>query len=87
MIKDPDLMKRFLRNIPSIGRIGQESYGHKQRVQLLLDRDVLDMLRGSISHFVRDPTLIFKALVMLKYKSDARIGWNVIYGAGKYIST
>ena len=39
MIKDPDLTKKFVHNIPSIGRIGQGSYGHK-RVQLLQGRDV-----------------------------------------------
>ena len=79
MIKNPNLTKKFVRNIPSIGRIGQEGHGHKQRIQLFLGRYVLDMLRGIISHFVSDPTLIFRTNITHEYKSEARIGWTALY--------
>ena len=39
----------------------------KKHVQFLLDRDFMSVLKGIIGHFVRDPTLIFKAYVKNKY--------------------
>ena len=80
LIKDLDPTNKFLCNIPSIGKIGQESYGNKQRVQVLLDRDVLILLRDIIGPLVTDPTLIFRALVAHKYKSQASYGWAALHG-------
>ena len=68
MIKYSDLTKKFIHNMGSIARLGQESYGHKQRVQVLLDKDALSVIRGIIGPFLRDPTLISKALVKNKYE-------------------
>ena len=65
----------------SFGKFAGKSYGHKERVQALLDRDFLSVLRGVVDHFVRDPTLIFKAIVKNKYKSDSSVGFEAIYGA------
>ena len=80
MIKETDLACKFVRNMRLIARLGQESYGHKQRVQVLLGRDVLGVQRGIINHFKTHPTLIFIALVAHKYKSEASIGWAALYG-------
>ena len=81
MIKDPNLTRQFLLNMRSFMKLREDSYGHKQRVQVHLGRDVLEMLRGIICHFVRDPTLIFRALVMHKNKIEASIGGAVLYGS------
>ena len=79
MVKDPNLTKQFLINMRSFGKLGEKSYGHKERVQALLDRDFLSVLRGVIGHFVRDPALIFKALVKNKYESKSTIGFEAVY--------
>ena len=81
MVKDPKLTKQFLISMRSFGKLAGKSYGHKERVQALLDRDFLSVLRGVVGHFVRDPTLIFKAIVKNKYKSDSSVGFEAIYGA------
>ena len=68
-VKDPNLTKPFLINMTSFVKLQDDSYRHKQRVQALLDGDVLSELRGVIGHFVRDSTFIFKALVKNEYGS------------------
>ena len=50
-----------------------------QRVEALLDKDLSNVIRGINGHFLRDPALIFIALVKLKYKSEATIGFEVAY--------
>ena len=81
MVKDPKLTKQFLISMRSFGKLAGKSYEHKERVQALLDRDFLSVLRGVVDHFVRDPTLIFKAIVKNKYKSESSVGFDAIYGA------
>ena len=51
-----------------------------KRIQLLLDTDDLDVLRGIIRHYVSDQTLIFKSLIKQKYESEEAIGWSMICG-------
>ena len=81
MIKDPKLTKQFLISMRSFDKLGGNGCKHKERVQALLDRDFLGVLRGVVGHFARDPTLIFKAIVKNKYKSDSSVGFEAIYGA------
>ena len=69
MIKDLNLTRQFLLNMRSFKKLREDSYGHKQRVQAILDRIFLSALRGVIGHFVSDPTLIFKANDKNKYES------------------
>ena len=79
MIKDPNLTSQFLLNMRSFRKLQDDSYRRKQRVQALLDRDFLSFLWDVIGHLVRNPTLIFKALVKNKYKSESTFGFEAIY--------
>ena len=81
MIKDPKLTKEFLIRMRSFGKLGANGCKHKERVQALLDRGFLDVLRGVVGHFARDPTHIFKAIVKNKYKDDSTVGFEAIYGS------
>ena len=80
MVKDPNLTKKFLIDMRSFGKLGEKSYGHKERVQALLDRYFLSVLRSITGQLVRDSTLIFKALVKSKYESESTIEFEAIYG-------
>ena len=80
MIKDPKLTKEFLIRMRSFGTLGANGSKHKERVQALLDRGFLGVLRGVVGHFARDSTLIFKAIVKNKYKNDSTVGFEAIYG-------
>ena len=81
MIKDSKLSKQFLISMSSFGKLAGKGYKHKERVQALLDRGFLDVLRGVVAHFARDSTLIFKAVVKNKYKNDSTVGFEAIYGS------
>ena len=65
----------------SFRQLGANGCKHEKRVQALLDRVFLDMLRGVVAHFTRDPTVIFKAIVKNKYKDDSTVGFAAIYGS------
>ena len=47
MVKNPNLTKQFFINMRSFVKLAEKSYGHKERVQALLDRDFLSVLRGA----------------------------------------
>ena len=81
LIKDPKLTKEFLIKMQSFRELGANGCKHKNRVQALLDRDFLGVLRGVVGHFARDPTFIFKAIVRNKYKNDSAVGFEAIYGS------
>ena len=80
LIKDPKLTKEFLIKMRSFRELGANGCKHKNRVQALLDRDFLGVLRDVVGHLARDPTLIFKAIVKNKYKDDSTVGFEAIYG-------
>ena len=65
----------------SFAKLGANGSKHKERVQALLDRGFLDVLRGVVGHFARDSTLLFKAIVKNKYKDDSTVGFEAIYGS------
>ena len=51
----------------SNAKVVKEGNRHKHHVQFLLGKGMMNVLRGVIGYFVRDPALIFRALVMQKY--------------------
>ena len=65
----------------SFTKLGAKGCKHKERVQGLLERGFLDVLRDVVAHFARDPTHIFKAIVKNKYKDDSTVGFEAIYGS------
>ena len=81
LIKDPKLTKEFLIRMRTFGTLGANGSKHKERVQALLDRGFLGVLRGVVGHFARDSALIFKAIAKIKYKNDSTVGFEAIYGA------
>ena len=81
LIKDPKLTKEFLIRMRSFTKLGAKGCKHKERVQALLDKGFLDVLRGVTGHFAREPTHIFNAIVKNKYKDDSTVGFEAIYGS------
>ena len=65
----------------TLGKLGAHGCKHKVRVQALLDRGFLDVLRGVVGHFARDSVLIFIVIAKNKYKNDSTVGFEAIYGA------
>ena len=63
MIKDPILTKQVGDIMGSLVELVEKGYCYKRHVQLLHSNDMIGVLRGVIGHIVRDPTLIFRALV------------------------
>ena len=63
MIKNPYLTKQVGDIMGSLVKLGENGYIHKRHVQFIHSNDMIRVLRGEIGHFVRDPTLIFRALI------------------------
>ena len=62
MINDPILTKQVGDIMGSLVKLVEKGYSYKRHVQLLHSNDMIRVLRGVIGHFVRDQTLIFRAL-------------------------
>ena len=63
MIKDPILTKQVDRITGSFVKLAKQGYSYKPHVQFLPSKDMIRVLKGMIGHFVRDPTLVFRAVV------------------------
>ena len=63
MIKDPILTKQVGDIMGSLVKLVAKGYNYKRHVQFIHSNDMIRVLRGEIGHFVRDPTLIFRAHV------------------------
>ena len=63
MIDDPILKRRVDHTMNGLLRLVKEGGKNKRYVQIFREDSMADMLRGVIGNFVREPTLIFRALV------------------------
>ena len=62
-IDDPILTRRVDRVMNTLVRFVKEDAKSKRYVKIFREDGMADMLRGIIAHFVKNPTLIFSALV------------------------
>ena len=63
MIDDPILTRRIDHTMNTRVTLAKEGGKTKRYVEIFREDGMADMLRGIIGHFVKDPTLIFRALV------------------------